>query len=260
MLKQKKIKNISTKKIVAIGGGEIGRPGYPVETTKIDKEIIKLTGKIKPKLLFIPTASSDSETYFDTVKKHFEKKLGCKVNVLYLLKNKLSQKEIKNKILNSDIIYVGGGNTLKMLQIWKKNNVDKILKKAYRQGIVLSGLSAGSICWFKYGCSDSRKFNNPKASLIKVKGLGIINALHCPHYDIEAYRKIELKKMMKNTTGVAIAIDNCCAIEIIDNKYRIIDSKKSANAYKVYWEKNKYFEKVIKKEKKLKPLNQLLLK
>jgi dipeptidase E len=70
------------KKIVAIGGGEIGKPGYPVETTKIDKEILRLTGKKSPRLLFIPTASDDSELYFETVKKHFGKRLGCTTDVL----------------------------------------------------------------------------------------------------------------------------------------------------------------------------------
>jgi dipeptidase E len=251
----------STKKIVAIGGGEIGKPGYPVETTKIDKEIIKLTGEKSPKLLFIPTASSDSETYYNTVKKHFGKNLGCKIDVLYLIKNKLNKKEIENKILKSDIIYIGGGNTLKMMKIWKKTGVNKILINAYKKGVVMSGLSAGSICWFKYGNSDSRKFTNPNdASLIKVAGLGLINALHCPHYDAETHRKNDLKKMMKKTSGVAIAIDNCCAIEIINDKYKIISSKKSANAYRVYWKKNKYYEEIIKQEKKLKPLHQLLLK
>jgi len=260
MLKKEKGKNKLIKKIVAIGGGEIGRPGYPVETTQIDKEIIKLTGKKTPKFLFIPTASSDSELYYKTVEKHFGKNLGCKTDVLYLIKNNPNKKEIKNKILKSDIIYVGGGNTLKMMQIWKKTGTDKILIKAYQKGIVMSGLSAGSICWFKYGNSDSRKFSNPNADLIKVKGLGLINALHCPHYDVEAYRKDDLKKMMEKTPGVAIAMDNCCAIEIIDDKFRIINSKKLANAYKIYWEKNKYYEKLIDKEKGLKSLNHLLKK
>lgn len=254
------IKLTNMKKIIAIGGGEIGRPGYPVETTKIDKEIIRLTGKINPKLLFIPTASSDSQDYYKTVEKHFGKKLGYKTDVLYLITNKLSKKEIENKILNSDIIYIGGGNTLKMMNIWKKIGINKILIKAYKKGIIMSGVSAGSICWFKYGNSDSRKFSNPNANLIKVTGLGLINALHCPHYNAEPYRKADLKKMMKKTSGVAIAMDNCCAIEIINNNYRIISSKKSANAYKIYWKENKYYEEIIKKEKELKPLNQLLSK
>lgn len=248
------------RKIIAIGGGEIGRPGFSIETTEIDKEIIKLTGKKNPKLLFIPTASSDSESYYEVVKKYFGGKLGCKTDVLYLIKEKLSKKEIKDKILKSDIIYVGGGDTLKMMKIWKKNGVDKILKEAYKKGIVLSGLSAGAICWFRWGLSDSRKFTNPKAGLIKISGLGLINALHCPHYNFERDRKINLKKMMKKTSGVAIAIDNCCAIEVIDNKYRIISSKPSANAYKVYWKAGKYYEKIIKKEERFNLLDDLLKK
>ena len=248
------------KKIIAIGGGEIGRPGYPVETTKIDKEIIALTGKTNPKLLFLPTASSDSESYYETVKKHFGKTLGCKTDVLYLINKNLSKKEIEQKIFSSDIVYVGGGNTLKMMKVWRKYGVDEILKQAYERNIVLSGLSAGSICWFRWGNSDSRKFTNSKADLIKVSGLNLINALHCPHYDFEKDRKADLKKMMRKTAGVSIAIDNCCAIEIIDNKYRIISSKNSANAYKVYWKANKYYEEVIRKEKEFKDLKDLLKK
>lgn len=246
------------KKIIAIGGGEMGRPGYPVETTKIDKEVIKISGKKNPKLLFVPTATDDSQSYIDVITKQYGKRLGCKIDTLFLVKEKPSKKEIQNKILNSDIIYVGGGNTLKMMNIWRKYGVDKILKEAYKKGIVLTGLSAGSICWFKYGNSDSRRFYNPKADLIKVSGLNLINALHCPHYDFEKDRKSDLKKMMKKTSMVAIAIDNCCAIEVVDDKYRIIDSKKSANAYKVYWKNNKYYEEVINKNKEFKPIDILL--
>lgn len=246
------------RKIVAIGGGEIGRPGFPVETTAIDKEIIKLSGRKNPRLLFIPTASSDSEGYRKTVEAHFGR-LGCKIDALNLLKDKLSKKEIEKKILGSDIIYVGGGNTLKMMKIWRKSGIDKILLKAHKKGVVMSGLSAGSICWFKYGNSDSRKFSNPEAGLIKVRGLGLIEALHCPHYNVEKFRKSDLKEMMKKTSGVAIALDNCCAIEIVDDSYRIISSKKGANGYKVYWKAGKYHEEMIKKGGH-KPLKELLSK
>lgn len=248
------------QKLVAIGGGEIGRPGTKVETSQIDKEIIKMSGKKNPRLLFIPTASSDSSGYFELVKKHFGKRLGCKVDALFLIKEKISEKEIEKKIFSSDIIYVGGGNTLKMMKIWRKFGVDKMLVKAHKKGIVLSGLSAGSICWFRYGNSDSLKFSGANNPLIKVKGLGLINALHCPHYDAEPYRQKDLKRMMKKTPGVAIALDNCTALEVIDDKYRIIKSKKSAKARKCFWNKGKYFVEEIKSTNGLKPLILLLLK
>lgn len=245
-------------KIVAIGGGEIGRPGYPMETISIDKEIIKLSGKKNPKLLFIPTASSDSESYYEVVKKYFGKKLGCKTDVLYLLKNKISKEEIQEKIFGTDIVYVGGGNTLEMLKVWKKFGIDKILKQAHKKGIILSGVSAGSVCWFKYGNSDSKKMVNPSADYIKISGLGLISALNCPHYNIEIERKPSLKNMMKKIPVPAIAIDNCCALEIVDGRYRVISSKSKANAYKVFWKNGKFFENKIQKKKEFLPLLNLL--
>lgn len=235
------------KTIVAIGGGEIGRPGFPIETTDIDKEIIRLTNKKSPILLFIPTASGDSDGYTETVKKYFGQKLGCKIDVLRLTKGGLSKEQIRKQVLSADIVYVGGGNTFRMMKLWRKLGVDKILQIAYEQGVIVSGLSAGAICWFKYGNSDSRKIKNPSASLIKVSGLNLIPALLCPHYDFEKDRKPDLKKMMRKTAGVAIALDNCCAIEIVDKQYRIIASKDSANAYKVFWLKGKYHEVMIPK-------------
>ncbi len=198
--------------------------------------------------------------YAKVVEKHFGKRLGCRVDVLYLIGTKTTRREIERRIFNSDIIYVGGGNTLKMLKIWRKRGVDRALEKAYKKGIVLSGVSAGSVCWFDYGISDSRRFANPDADFIRVTGLGFINALHCPHYDKEKDRKPQLKKMMKKYGGIAIAIDNCCAIEVIGNSYRIISSKDSANAYKVYWKEGKFSEDKVRKTKEFSPVKNLLRK
>lgn len=252
----KSMKKIS-RKIVAIGGGEIGRPGYPIETTQIDKEIIRLTGKKHPRLLFIPTASSDSRGYFEVVKKHFGKRLGCKVDALWLIDHKQTKKVIRDKILSADIIYVGGGNTEKMMRVWKKFGVDKLLIQAYKQGVVLSGLSAGSICWFWGGMSDSRKMIDKTADYIKVKGLSLIPAWHAPHYDVEKDRRPSIKRFMKKNPGVTIAMDNCCAIEFVDDTYRVISSKKTSNAYRIFFSKGKYHETIIPKIKSFKSITAL---
>ncbi len=234
-------------KIVAIGGGEIGRPGFEIETEVIDKEIIKLSGKKNPKLLFIPTASGDSLGYVDVVNNYFGKRLGCHIEVLYLVENDISLDEIREKIFGSDIIYVGGGNTKKMLDIWREKNIEKILKEAFEKGIVLSGVSAGAICWFEYGCSDSvnYKLDSEPESFVEIKGLGFVKGLFCPHYDVETNRKKGLKNMMKDNGDFAYALDNCCAIKIVDGNFEIIKSKNSANAYKVYWENNECYEEII---------------
>ena len=247
-------------KIVAIGGGHIGGLSQPVETTEIDEEIIRLSGSKNPRLLFIPTAITDAESYVETVHKHFGEDLGCTIDTLYLIKEKPGITEIRDKVFNANIIYVGGGNTLKMLRIWRSLGVDKILLEAYGRDIVMSGLSAGAICWFKYCSSDSRKFANPNAGLIKIRGLNFINALCCPHYNAEEDRKPHLKELMKKTSGVALAIDNCCAIEILGDNYRIIDSKEDANTHKVYWKKGEFYEEIIKKETEFLSLKSLLRK
>ena len=246
------------KKIVAYSGENVGLRGEKFKITSIHREIIRLTGKKKVKILVIPTASNDSTIYRTKIYKEFSKISGCKIDTLLLIKEKPSQKEIRARILNSDVVYVGSGNTLKMMRVWRKYSVDIFLKEAYEKGIVLSGMSAGAICWFKCGTSDSRKDLNPKASLILVSCLGIIKTIFSPHYDVEKDRKPYLKKILKKKGGIAIAIDNSCAIEIIDDLYRIISSKKNANAYKTYWQNGKYFEDKIKKESKLKPLEELL--
>src|ERR1700683_671103 len=130
------------KAIVAIGGGQIRTRG----TAPIDREIIRLTNKTRPKFLFIPTASSDSERYWKHVQEYFGGFLKCKTDVLFLIAEQISTKQIRRKIRWADIIYVGGGNTLQMLRVWRRVGVDKLLKSAYDKGTVLSGISAGAIC------------------------------------------------------------------------------------------------------------------
>jgi dipeptidase E len=243
-------------KIVAIGGGEM-KLG---ETTEIDREIIRLTRKAHPRLLFLPTASNDAVTYYDSVRQHFGEELGCKTDVLFLIHDKPQIKEIKNKILGADVVYVGGGNTEKMMRIWRKTGVAQTLKQAYKKGVVLSGLSAGAICWFRWGNSDSRILSGTSNNLIKVSGMDLVHALFCPHFDAESQRHESLKAMMVTTPVIAVAVDNCCAIEIIDNNYRIISSKLSANAYRLFWKSERFFKHVIEREMKFRPLSELLRK
>lgn len=247
------------KKIFAIGGGSLKTRS----TLRIDKEIVKLSGLKHPRILFIPTASSDAENYWQIFKKYFEK-LGCKTAVLYLIKEKQSRAEIEKKIFSADIIYVGGGNTLKMMRIWRRFGVDRLLKKAYERGTVMSGLSAGSICWFESGHSDSMSFYDPKKwKYINVKGLGLIKGILCPHYDSHTKglpRRSRFKSMIKKIGGIGIAIDEDCAIEFIDDKFRVISSKPKASAYLVYRKQGKVSEHKIAKTAFFRPLSELYLK
>lgn len=246
--------------IVVIGGGEIGN----FETFPFDKRIVELTKKKRPKALFIPTASGEPEGYIQRFKKVYGKKLGCRTDVLFLLKTKPTKQELRKKILSSDLIYVGGGNTLKMMKRWRFLGVDKILKEAHKGGIVLSGISAGGICWFEAGHSDSRSFYHPEDwNYIKVSGLGLLKGIHCPHFNGETKgvkRRNNFSNFMKKYSAVGIAIDNHCAMEFIDSKYKVLNAKKSGKAYLVFKKRNKMMIKEIPKDRNHAPISRLYKK
>lgn len=248
------------QKIIAIGGGSIGFGPAKPEVTSLSREIISFSGQQHPLILFIPTASSDDEAYIRAFQNHFGHKLGCRIEVLRLISEKPKPIDIKRMVLKADVIYVGGGNTLLMINRWKKLGLDRLLTVAKEKGKVLCGTSAGAICWFRQGNSDSRKFLNPKAKLIKVTGLGFINALACPHYDVEKNRKPELKNMMKNTPGVALAMENCSALQIMGDQFRVLKSKPNAKIYKVYWRNQNYHQEILPADNKWRLLLSLVKK
>lgn len=241
--------------IVAIGGGEI----KDLETFEIDKIIVGLCGKKEPKALFIPTASGDAENYYDVFSKVYGDRLSCKTDVLYLIKERPAEEEIREKILGADLIYVGGGNTSKMMEIWQENKVDIFLKEAWEKNIVLAGLSAGSICWFKYGHSDSEYFaNKDNWSYIKVDGLGFIDAFHCPHFneDLREEDFIEMLGAYQDING--LALDNNSALVVVDDKYRIITCSEGVHAYKLYKKDGEVVKEIIEEEVRFNDLDKLL--
>ncbi len=249
---------------MAIGGGRFKRLGIPATTTTaIDKQTIRLSGKKKPHLLFIPTASSDDPNtkYVAAMQQHFVQNLSCTMDTLYLIKKHPTTREIKRKINNADIIYVGGGNTLKMMRKWRLLGVDKLLRDAYKKGTVMTGASAGAICWFREGHSDSMSFyKNPHWNYIAVKGLNLIPATLCPHYDNHTRgkpRAYHFKKMMHNKK-IGIGLDDNCAIEIVNGTYRIITSKKKAKAYILYRRDGKIVQHEIPKRTEYTSLDSLL--
>lgn len=257
---------VNAQKIIAIGGGEIGRPKedgkgfYPVETTPIDAEILRLTNKKAATLLFIPTASNDSRDYFEVVRKHFLKVGFASVDVIYLLDSTLTTAQIKEAILSHDAIYVGGGNTLRMMTAWRRLGVGMMLKQALHKGIVLSGVSAGSNCWFTKGISDLKSTTSTKDKLMNVTGLGFIDAVLCPHYDAEPYRQSDIKSKMMRSAKVAVCLDNCTALEVFGSEYRIIKSKATAQARRVYWKDGKYYDEILDVSDEFKSIDSLLTK
>ncbi len=245
-------------KIIAIGGGKVGRFSPTVRTTAIDREIVRISGKKSPRLLFLPTASAGCDQYCAAIYRQFSGKLGCKVDIMLLVNTDPEPARIKERILRADIIYVGEGNTLKMMKAWRRHGVDEALYSAMQRDIVLCGSSAGSIAWFSWGNSDSFKSKREPRRLAKVKGLGFVDALICPHYDVEKHRRPSLKAMMKKHKGVAIALDEYCALIVQDDSYRVLASIKGRKAYRAFWRAGEYVEDELLPSKEFQALEPLL--
>lgn len=194
------------------------------------KEIIKLTGKQKPKICYLPTASGDRES---NIIKWYEQARGLSIEP-YVQKVWISsyrQKEtFEEVLLGMDAIVVGGGNTLNMIAIWKAQGIDKVLKQALEKGIVLAGGSAGSLCWFENGTTDSR----PK-ELSVVEGLGFLPFSHSPHYDKEEYRRPLYEKNIKEGIFKAgYAMDNNSGIVFKNEKpFKVFSMGEEYNCYYV---------------------------
>ena len=243
--------------IVAIGGGDVST----LATRPIDAEIIGLSGSTSPKALFIPTASSDSVENWVGFDRVYRESYGCDTDVLYLLGRAPSREEIADKVNWADIIYVGGGNTLKMMRRWRRLGVDDLLRTAYSKGAVLCGVSAGAICWFDRGHSDSMSFYSPEDwSYIAVTGMGLLSGLACPHYNGDTAgipRRKDFHDMLKRKGGNGLAIDNDCAVAFTSEGYRVIAASSGVGAYSLYVHRGTVVERALPVTSDYLPLDSL---
>jgi dipeptidase E len=224
------------KQIIAMGGGGfLMEPQNPL----LDLYILKQSPKKKPKICFIGTASGDPKHNIDGFFNSF-KRFNCEPSYLSLFKPPVGN--LESFILKKDIIYVGGGNTRNLLVLWKEWGLDRILKKAWERGIVLSGVSAGSICWFEEGVTDSIP-----GKLTPLKCLGFLKGSNCPHYDGEkkgrpSYHRLLRTGKIKN----GYAADDGVAIHFVDQSVaHVVSSRPLGRAYKVGWQKGRVVEELV---------------
>jgi dipeptidase E len=233
-----KLEERNMRQIIALGGG-----GFSMEpeNTLLDTYILKQSGKENPKICFIPTASGDSEDYIQRFYSFFQKQ-NCKPSHLSLFRP--PTRDLESYILEKDIIYVGGGNTKNLLALWKDWGLDTILRKAWNHGILLAGISAGSICWFEEGVTDSYG-----EGLEPLKCLDFLKGSNCPHYDGEAERRPAYQNLIgTKKIQAGIAADDGVAIHYIDQEIsNIVSSRPTSKAYRVSYE-NKVVETELQTE------------
>ena len=243
--------------IVAIGGGAIST----LSTEPLDREIVRLTGKSRPHALLVPTASSDAAHYWPTFDRAYGAHYGCTTDVLYLLGSAPDPKLIADKIDRADIIYVGGGNTLMMMRRWRRLGVDTLLRSAFDRGAVLCGVSAGAICWFERGHSDSMAFYDPNDwNYIAVTGLGLVEGIACPHYNSHTNgvpRRQDFQQMLKRRGGQGLAIDNLCAVAFTDEGFRVLTTRRRVGAYVLSIEHGQVIQRKLPRSTQYMPVESL---
>jgi peptidase E len=208
----------ATRKILIAGGG-FG--------TAFIRYMAELTGKPKPKILYLPTASADRPGNFLANCEGLDVEPSIQNSFISSYRQDKSWEEV---LLSVDAILCSGGNTLNQQAIWKAQGIDRVLREAWDRGIVLGGASAGSLCWFEEGTTDSR----PK-ELSVVQCLGLLRGSHCPHYDREAQRRpLYLRLVGSGQLKPGYACHNDAGVYFEDNEVRrVVRTRADARVFYV---------------------------
>lgn len=205
-----------TRRIVAIGGAGLDEPALTAYL------LSRSRGR---RVCFLPTASGDSDEY---IKAFYVAFRGADATHLELFQR--TEQDLRGYLGAQDLIYVGGGNTANLLAIWRVHGVDAILREAYAGGTLLCGSSAGCICWFECGITDS--FGLGLAPLRD--GLGILSGSACPHYDAEERRRPVYTAAVRAGLPPGIALDDPVAARYDDERLaEIVSARPGGRAYRV---------------------------
>lgn len=221
-----------TRRIIAIGGGELKERS----TLAIDEYIVGLAkeraGERRANALFLPTASHDFMPYYNTFHKVYTGVFNVKTDVLLCVYKDVDVEKWKGKIEKADVIYVGGGDTVFMIEQWKKVGLLPLLREAYERGVIFAGLSAGAICWFSDIYTDSLKTDDGNQYAM-FQGLGWISGIISPHYGA---RMLDFDKIVCYNYDCALGIEDNAAI-VIENEQIVGAVSSGGGAYRIYGNK-----------------------
>jgi dipeptidase E len=207
--------------IVGLGGGG----DTEEQTRRLNEYVLGLTGKERPRVLFVPTASKEDLDYTVYVYERFARR----AEVSHLFTFPWPPENLREVILSQDAINVGGGNTANMLAIWKVHGIDELMREAWRNGIVLFGASAGMICWFEHGITDSF---GPQ--LEGMECLGFLAGSACPHYDGEEQRRPRYRELVDSGFPEGVAADDGVGLHYVGTELsEIVTCRPGATAYRV---------------------------
>jgi dipeptidase E len=205
------------RQIVAIGGGST--------CEAMARFLVELTGCDRPRALYVGTASGEQPNAALRVYDQF----GGIAEVLRLEFFPWPPEDLRTRVLEADLVFVGGGNSANMLAIWRLHGVDEFLREALDSGVVMAGSSAGGICWFEFGVTDSF---GPQ--LEQMDCLGFLPGSFCPHYDDEELRRARYHELLRDGLAPGYAADANVALHFVDGELReILACEEGSKAYRV---------------------------
>jgi dipeptidase E len=210
------------KQIIAMGGG-----GFLMDDTPLlDDFILSHANGSASRVCFVATASGDS----DRMLVNYYAALGPRCRASHLPLFRRQHADVAAHLLDQDVIYVGGGNTPNMLAVWRVHDADVALRRAYEAGVMLCGVSAGALCWFEGGVTDS--FGGPLRHLDGA--LGLLPGTFCPHYDADPRRRPAYQRLVADGMASGFAADVGAALHFIDGAVsEVVTSRLHARAYRV---------------------------
>jgi peptidase E len=196
----------------------------------LDDYVLGLTGRERPRVCFLPTASGDADHYI--VRFYREFAIRADASHVSLFRRDRSggavEGDVARHLLAQDLIYVGGGNVVSLLGTWRAHGLDRVLARAYRAGVVLCGPSAGSLCWFAESLTAFH--GEPR----RVRGLGLLDSSNCVHYDAEPQRREEYRRFVGDGMRPGYAADDGAALHFRGGAlHRVVSSRPRARAFHV---------------------------
>jgi len=195
--------------------------------TLLDEYVLSLTRKQRPRVCFLPTASGDADHYIVRFYRAFDA-ARCEPSHISLFRREQAAGDMHEQLLNSDLIYVGGGSVISLLGTWRAHGLDVTLRRAWERGVVLCGLSAGSLCWFAEAVTA---FHSPAEA---IEGIGLLPWSNCVHYDAEPERCRAYRDLLAGGMVEGYAVEDGAALHFIGSRLaHVISSKPKARAFKM---------------------------
>jgi dipeptidase E len=214
---------VTDRHIVAFGGGGFS----DVDPSPIDDYVLDLTGTARPDVCFLATATGDDAAYVV----RFYERLSRRARASHLSLFATPLPDVRARLLDQDVVYVGGGNTASMLGVWRAHHVDQVLHEVWDRGGVLCGVSAGGMCWFEGGVTDSV---GPELGALTY-GLGLLAGSFCPHLDSEPGRRGVFHTLVaEGVLPGGYALDDGVALHFTGSELAaVVSERPGASAFKV---------------------------